>query len=513
VTSDLYAHQAVGVQRIKAQPEFWIGDEPGAGKTRQAIKAAQDLYLAGAVDHVVVVAPAQVFRTVWYDPGLGQIREYLDVPSMVREYRPKGRTWATPDAGPKALAWTVANYELVRKPERMAPLMRAAGPNTMLILDESLAVKSPTSQTTHAIYDLRQRCGRVLLLNGTEGGGDTPGDVYAQAKIMSPKILGCRHWYEFRARYAVMGGYRRLQNVRQPDGKWRKQWVPMEVERWVNIDDLWQRMAPYYLRRTKAECLDLPAKIPPVAIEVPLRASTWSLYKAMRADSMAYLRGGGLVTAQQAGVRGLRLAQLCSGFLGGVRALDDEGMPYGEPDTKEVGTEKQEALLEWFAGRLVADPNAKLLLWCRFRGEAERTARAFAEAFEGLAVGKLVGGQTRDERDAAVALLDPRTAPTGPVVLVGTETAGRFGLNLSAAYLVAHLSSGFSHIDRTQADDRPHRPGQVHHIEYFDFVATGPQGQRTLDHVVLRELRDKGNVAAWGAAEWLRALQEERVPW
>ena len=198
----------------------------------------------------------------------------------------------------------------------------------------------------------------------------------------------------------------------------------------------------------------------------------------------------------------MRLAQITSGFVGGVD---------GTEGTEEVGSEKLDALLSLYCGWLAAEPDTKAVFWFRFRAEADRAADAFSTLTPrtGVSVAKLVGGMKAAERDRSVALLDPRHAPAGPVVVAGTEQTGAFGLNQAAADRVIHVSSGFSHVIRTQSDDRPHRPGQTRRVSYFDLVAEGPDGQRTIDHAVVKALRKKEDLAAWGAREWANALKEE----
>jgi len=511
--TELYEHQRVGVARIVEDPYLWNGDEMGNGKTRQGIEGAQVMWERGEIDRTLVLAPSQVYREVWADRILGQLREYMRVPSTVHEFRPgRKRGWRTEGSrGQRNLEWVVSNYEFIRSAGRLRELLPLVDKRTFLILDESIAVQSPKSATTLAVWALRQQAKKVLLLNGTEGGGDTPASLYAQAKMMSPAILGCKGFYEFQARYAVMGGFRRPQKRKVlVDGRW--QWktvrVPCEVERWINLDDLWGRLAPHYLRRLKSQCLDLPPKIPPVAVGVTMSKVSWAAYQAMKKDAVAFF-GGGMVTAKQAGVNGLRLAQLTSGFLGGIQDVNDDGLPYGDPRLEEVGREKLDALLAWYGDRLAEEPAAKLIVWTRFRAEAERTIRALAAAFPHVEAAPLVGGQKREARQRAVAMLDPKTARPGPAVVVGTESAGAYGLNQAAAHLVVHLSGGFSHVIRTQTDERPDRPGQTSPISYFDFVATGPEGQRTVDHHIVAALRKKLDIARWSAAEWREALRED----
>jgi hypothetical protein len=335
---------------------------------------------------------------------------------------------------------------------------------------------------------LRKVCKRVILLNGTPV-DHSPMDLFSQANLMDPAILGTPSVVQFRSRYAVMGG-----------------WNNKEIVDWVNLNDLRQRMKPFVLRRLKAECLDLPPKLPPVTISIPLEPATWKLYKEMRKDMITWLSEQEVSVAPQAAVRALRLAQLTSGYLGGI-VEEVDGVPVtGEPETREVGTEKQDALIAAYWLWLEETPNLRMIIWCRFRRELDRVVevlRPFAT------VGKIQGGQSQSERDAAIRLLDPRTAPAGPVVVVGNPRAGGLGLNLVAATRVVYLSHDHSLRTRLQSEDRCHRPGQTSPVAYVDMVATGPEGQRTVDHLVLRALRERLDLANWTTGAWLSALQEE----
>jgi SNF2 family DNA or RNA helicase len=123
-------------------------------------------------------------------------------------------------------------------------------------------------------------------------------------------------------------------------------------------------------------------------------------------------------------------------------------------------------------------------------------------------VAPLWGSQKKQERADALRLLDPRTAPTGPVVVVGTPKTGSLGLNLTAAHTVIYMSNDYSLMTRKQSGDRVHRPGQRHVVSYFDVVATGPQGQKTIDHTILKALQTKQDLASWTTAAWLAELRE-----
>lgn len=472
---------------------FALFDEMGAGKTKQVIDAAQVLYYQGKVNRVVIVAPAAV-RSVWYDPELGELAKHLwiETPAAIFEFHAKIRRWFSGTASNTPLRFIVTNYDYIRREEHREVLLKICDEKTMLVLDESSAVKNWKALQTKACYELRLKCGRVVLLNGTPI-ANSPEDMFAQGKIMNPKILDCKTYYHFRARYAVMGG-----------------WQQKQIVKWVNLEDMQKRFAPYVLRRLKSQCLDLPEKLPSVTLTATLSGSTWKLYKEMRDEMVAWLTGSTVSSAPQAVVKALRLSQLTSGFIGGIIKADIEGENDGTPaiyETEEVGREKLDVFLEWYKERLVEDPSLKLLVWCRFRAELERLARELDSGV--ISVGRIWGGQKHEERNEALRLLDPRTTPNTPVVVVGTPASGSMGLNLTAAHTVIYLSNDYSLKTRLQSEDRVHRPGQRNVVSYFDVIAVGPNGQKTIDATIVKALRDKHDLASWTTEAWVAALRDE----
>jgi uncharacterized membrane protein len=114
-----------------------------------------------------------------------------------------------------------------------------------------------------------------------------------------------------------------------------------------------------------------------------------------------------------------------------------------------------------------------------------------------------------DARDAVKALLYPKTAPDAAVVVVGTARTGGFALNLAAASTIMYVSNDWSRVVREQSGARILGPDQRYPAAYFDVVAEGPDGQKTVDHVVLKALRDKKNVASLTAVEWRNTLESD----
>lgn len=498
-------HQLEGVRRLLTGPYggFALFDDMGVGKTKQAVDAAQLAHVLGLVDTVVVVGPAQV-RPIWLDPDpdLGELVKdrWPSLEQHVREFHSKTPSleWR------QGLNWVVTNYEYVRRGDPRAALVEAlvrGRRRFVVVADEGGAVKGHKSHQTEAMVALRQLpgCRFGWLLNGTPV-DNTPLDLYGQGWFMAgwpDRIFGLRSYFHFRARYAVMGG-----------------WEGKQILGYQNLEDLRRRMKPWCLRRLSKDVLDLkePVDLPP--LQVPLSKASWKLYKDMRDDLVAWL-GTQMSVAPSGAVRVMRLSQLTGGFLGGLElapalplgdAEDGEEPADAEPIVlREVGREKQDALIEWW--KVHPDANLKLVVWCRFRAEVSRLVAAFQAA--GCAdTYAIVGDQRRDERRAALAAFawSQRDAP-GRRVVVAQEQAGGLGLSLVAAHVAVTYSSGYSLRYRSQTRKRIDRPPQDRACMYMDILATGPDGQRTVDHVVRKALQKKDDLARWTSDYWRAALR------
>lgn len=523
--SPIKDHAKIGVRALLANTFFGLYDEMGAMKTAQVIITAQFLYLAGVINRVIVIAPASV-RDVWFDQDLGELTLHLfeGLPARVSEFHARIRHWNTGDwkSRPDQLRWIITNYEFIARSQvRLQYLSRRqfCGPNTLLVLDESSAVRNKTTKQSRACLTIRRRCGRVIEMNGTPV-ADTPMDLMNQANILSPMILDCPYITIFRERYCVM-----KPNVDFP-----------QILDWRNLDDLVGRMAPYVLRRLKEDCLDLPPKLPPVIIPVPLQPKTWTHYKAMRDNMVAWVSENEASIAGQAITKAMRLAQITSGFLGGIEEVfevPDEaevplfmqeedwfikhqnrltGFDTSLPDPppgplpgpmREFSSEKIDATLKFFQEHLEQDPAFKLVIWCRFRLEMKRLTEALTARHRDVRIANIVGGQNRIDRTLALRLLHPRTAIMDePAVLIGTCGTGAMGHNFTASHVVLNMSYDYSLFKYLQSSDRNHRPGQTEAVSYFDLMATGPKGQQTIDHTILKARQKKQDVALWTAAAW-----------
>lgn len=516
-------HQLVGTDALVRydDPErgrtvggvFALCDEVGCAKTRQVIDAAQFLHLQDVIDTAIIVTIGSA-RTVWADPDavLGEVARWAwgDVPNTVHEFRGGMIDFQF------GLNWVVTNYEFLRSEDRLKELGRQIKRRkNWIICDEAWAIKNRKAQQTKACRALRKVCVRATILNGSPV-TQTPMDLYSQFHFLDPTntILGVKNFTHFRAHYAVMGGF---------GGK--------KVVGYQNLEELTKRTAPYVLARATRDCWDLPDMLDPITLDAKMTDATWATYRKMRDDLIVEFNNGTISLAKQAGVKALRLAQITSGFLGGIiddvtkqeRQTADDGRPAwldpapvakmfdvpvnmiadAKPLTRtiEVGREKLNVVMEWLTEN--GGGPEKLLFWCRFRPELERALQAMRMLYP--TVHAIRGNQTDEEREEAKRALAPGGS-THRCAVGGNVQAGGASLNLAGAAMAIYFSNSWSLKDRVQSTGRIERPGQTSPMQIIDVVATGPRGQKTVDHKIVRALRAREDVAKWTVKQWRDAI-------
>lgn len=545
-----FSHQVEDVETAIKLPWFFITSEMRTGKTKIVIDAAQFLYELGVIKRVIVIAPAPV-RDVWFDQQLGELNKHLWTNSKITEFHTKNRTWLfnlQEWSDDRFMHWIVSNYEFVRigvpdkwgdKPERhLAELMPFCGSKTLLVLDESSFIKGHDSKQTDACQRLRNACGRVILLNGTPI-SHNPRDLFSQGNMLHPSILECKFITHYESKYAikepVIGqGGKPLTSPRGFAIRVITGWRP------EGLIDLQRRFAPCTVRRLQKDCLDLPPKLDAVSITAPLTKATWKIYKSMRDDLVVWLNSGDVSVASQATIKVMRLSQITSGFLGGVEGANIENVDpeffdslllpgvhseeevgtwqeqvsrheakEGVLPSQEIGREKLDVVL-WFLGELLQqNPNLHVVVWCRFRAELFRMMTAVAEMYSQFETGSIFGAQKKPDRLRAMQLLHPDSSPEGPVCVGGTFGTGSFGINLSAASVCINVSADYSLGKFLQSQDRIYGPDMLQAAAYFNVLATGPDGQHTIDHVIEEARRNSEDIANWTTGQWIKRLRED----
>jgi SNF2 family DNA or RNA helicase len=476
----LYPSQVEDIRSILDRPYYALLNRPGTGKTRTVIEAAAELYRQGEIDTVLAVVPPSV-RTVWADPDpvLGEVAKWAEhtrTDTVVREYHARTAR-VLKDSHPEGLLYLVTNPEFVRRAPRLDPLLDwLSERKPLLVIEESWWMRSPMAAQTKALMKIRKFCRRVVALNGTPG---EPSDLFSMFHLFNPGILGVKSWYGFKYRYTQLGG-----------------WMGKEIVGYSEEQraEFARATAPYAVARTEALWTDEdPVR---TQIDVRLTPETWKLYTAMRDDCVARLSDLTSV-AVSAGVTVMRLSQLTAGLLGGLQAHLLEG----ETQTRVVSDEKVRALVD----EVRRDPARKIVVFCRFRREIEAISGALAGALPEHQIMRLWGNQDRAERQRVHQLFAPGGDPA-PAVVVAHPASGGVGINLAQAAVTYFATNDYSSRIRNQAEGRTNRPGQTRRPRFVDLVATGPNGERTVDHLVLAALRKQEKIETWTADIWKAKL-------
>lgn len=485
---NLYSHQLAGVKFLtqrNAAALFW---EMGTGKSRTALIAAQQLFAAKKIDRVLILAPAAV-RAVWREEiDKIESEELRFIPCV---YESKNQTvFGATGAKLGALPVAVLSYALLPRELHVKTISNwCLKGNTLLICDESSFLKNRTAKQTKGAAKIAENCVYRWLLTGTPI-ANSPLDLYGQAMVMSNgdgPLKNFKSYYHFRARYAVL----KLMNM----GQVRFQ----QVVGFQNLDELTKKFAPYVLRRTKEECLDLPARTYTVR-EIALKDSTWQVYQELKRDALLALGDGEVTPEPNAAVRLLRLAQITAGHVGTQAPTSSDLEPVALGALRDISDEKLSWLVEQILEGELSNENA-MLVWTRWRREHERLQQMLATKIE---VYRIFGGQQAKNRSCDVQAFQSSKSRR---VMIAQVHAGGYGLTLTAASTAIYISNSFSYIDRVQSADRIHRIGQAKPCLYVDMLACGPKGEKTVDHFILKTLQEKKSLAEVTCAAWREVLR------
>ena len=221
-----YPYQLMGASWLATRAQALLCDSPGLGKSCQAIRAADVLGLR----NILVISPAST-RVNWG-------REWerfspIDRPIQI----------CMPSDIPNTSNVVVVSYEsAVKHKDRL----RFAG-FELLILDEAHFCKEKTALRSRAIYGISKRvtgiaasCGRTWRLTGTPLPNSAANELWTHLRSMG--IADESYWdftYRFCEGYDAPHGFQFTKNK--------------------NIQELQNRIAPFFLRRTQEEVLpDLP---------------------------------------------------------------------------------------------------------------------------------------------------------------------------------------------------------------------------------------------------------------
>jgi SNF2 family DNA or RNA helicase len=485
-----WAHQRRALEVLRGRKGFALLAAMRTGKTCVTLTDFGQLWAAGEVDDLLIVAPAGVYRT-W----VGEIEKHVGEPLGSRL---RVKAWAASEGTGKAnaLRWEafmnpgqprclLVNVEALSTVKRVRDLVLAycRQRRVYAAIDESTTIKSARSRRARFLVQLiAPLCRYRRILTGLVAPRD-PGDVFMQFEFLKPACLGFASYMAFQARYAVTTqGYGRGS---QPGTT--QQYT--KIVGWRDQDDLKRRMAEVSFRVRLQDCTDLPPKIYQTR-EVELTPEQDRIYEELHKYACVQLSEQVWVSATQAATQVLRLHQVLCGHVG-----DETGV------RREVETNRVAVLLdlltEW-------DQGGKAVIWCAYDQDVKAVTAALHETYGAGTVARFWGGNRPTREDEERAFL------TEPLCrfMVATAAAGGRGRTWANADLVVYFSNDYSLEHREQSEERTQAIGKSNSVLYVDLVAKRRNGTQTVDDTILYCLRNKMTMAALlqgdGWRKWVR---------
>lgn len=454
----LFGYQKAGAEYLAFSKHAILGDEPGLGKTAQAISALKAMHESGEdIFPILIICPNSIKRT-WQD----EFRIWWpDGPELqvVNGSAANRRKQLAADVG------HIINWESVRLHSRIAGYgsirLKACGKcggqenprpgeeykaevseakcelhsrelqaneYKTVIVDEAHRMKDPNAKQSRAVWSVLHSAKYLYALTGTPI-ADNVGDIWSILHGIDPKAFPVRSKFLdtfATTRLNFFGGYEVL--GLKPETK-----------------EVFHRILDSYLRRTpKSIALpQLPPRLPVQYRYVEMGPKQAKQYKQMRDGMLTLLDSGKPLAAADQLAKFTRLRQF-------ALATGTEG-----PDGKVMLVDpscKVDDLAEF-----VKDNPKPLVVAAEYRMPIDLAYKRLTEM--GVKCGLITGAQTLDERHVTCQEFQ---AGRLDVVLM-TMKAGGVGLTLTAADTIYFLERSASRLVNSQAEDRVYRIGSEVH--------------------------------------------------
>lgn len=480
----LFPHQRAGVAFLSTAKRALLADEPGLGKTAQAIRALKLLHDKGEdVFPILVVCPntlkknwAREFQKWWPDSVVTQIIKGSAV-QRKKQFEEPAQVF-------------IINWESLRSHSRLSPYgsvaltrCKACGGqdekisenrcevhlrelNNMdfkaVIADEIHRSKDPKSKQSRALWSATGDAQIRFALTGTPIANNVV-DLWAILHWLSPK-----------------------------DWPSKTKWIDRMVDIMLNAfggmmvlgvkptmsDEFYKSINPYMRRMLKK--IVLP-HLPPVLNErrdIEMSTKQAKAYQQMRDLMIAELESGEILSAPSVLTQTIRLLQFASAF-----ATLETNEETGE--TKLLLHDpscKVDALMEDIQNGDFGDDSVAVSAVSKQLINLLSAAMTKADIPHGL----ITGDQDEDERQRAID--DFQSGKTKWILF--TAQAGGVGITLTKARRLIMLQRPWSLVDHKQVLDRVHRIGSEIHdsIVITDYVTEG-----TIEERVIQVLETKAD--------------------
>ena len=482
---DLFPHQRAGVKFLTTAKRALLADEPGLGKTAQAIRALKTMQDKGeSVFPALIVCPNTLKKnwqrefTKWWPEG-GPVIQVIKGSAAQRR-----KQFETP------ADIYIINWESLRSHSRLAPygsvaLARCTSCGGLddrvtenrcevhkrelneidfkaVIADEMHRSKEPKSKQTRALWAATGDANIRFALTGTPVANNVL-DMWAILHWISPE-----EWPS------------------------KTKWIDRMVDTMINAfggmmvlgvkphmsEEFHATINPRMRRMLKARVLPWLPEMMFERRDVEMSAKQKKAYEQMRDNMIAEVENGDAVVAPSVLTQAIRLSQFASSF---AEVVIDEVT--GEPKTVLAEPScKVDAVMDDIKEGDFGDDSVAV---CAVSRQLIDLLSAKLTK-EGIAHGLITGAQDEDERQKAIDDFQ-----SGRIKwILFTAQAGGVGVTLTAARRLVMLQRPWSLVDHKQALDRIHRIGSEIHdsVVVMDYVTEG-----TIEERVIQVLETKAD--------------------
>ena len=465
-----YAHQMTALEKSWNKESYAYFMEMGTGKTKVLIDNLAMLYDKGKVNGALIIAPKGVVGT-WYNnelpthlPAHIKPETVLWKATINKKQQEKLDTLFERGEDLHILIMNVEAFSTTKGMNFAEKFLSCH--RTMMAIDESTTIKTPTAKRTKNIIKLAAHARYRRIMTGSPV-TKNPLDLYTQCDFLSPWLLDFTSYYAFRNRYAEM-------KTLHMHGR-----QIQVVNGFKNLGELSDKLKGFSYRVLKEDCLDLPDKIF-IKRQIQLSPDQRKLYEQMKKEAIAILKGKQSTTVNTL-TQLMRLQQITCGHF-----TADDGV------TQPIANNRITELMS-----VLEETEGKAIIWAHYQYDITEIIKAVTKEYGPESIVDYYGLTPQEDRQPNIKRFqdDPKCR-----FIVGTPSTGGYGITLTAANTVIYYSNGYDLEKRLQSEDRAHRIGQKKSVTYVDLMADD-----TVDEKIVQALRKKINIASEVLGEELRS--------
>jgi SNF2 family DNA or RNA helicase len=457
-----YGHQLTALEKSWDKESYAYFMEMGTGKSKVLVDNIAMLYDKGQINAALIIAPKGVYRN-WFSqeipnhlPSHIEHKKVLWTASTSKTKDKEYQELFKVDYDLHILVMNVEAFSTKKGVEFASKFLSCH--NTIMAIDESTTIKTPTAKRTRTIVELGKQAKYRRILTGSPV-TKSPLDLYKQCEFLDPWLLGFQSYYAFRQRYAQM--------VERNFGGRRVQLVVS----YKRLDELSGKLEPFSYRVLKEDCLDLPEKIYIKRI-VELTDEQKKLYSTMKQMAIAHMNGK-VLSAPNVLSQLMRLHQITCGHF-----KSDDGQ------VQEVKNRRLDELMD-----VLNETEGKAIIWANYVYDIENIVKTIKAEYGEDSVVQYYGAIPADVRQKNIERFQDINSKAR--FFVGNPQTGGYGITLTCANTVIYYSNGYDLEKRLQSEDRAHRIGQKKSVTYVDLIAEG-----TVDEKIVKALRKKIDIAS-----------------